>query len=49
MSLEILYYNWSAIDSITQNEESKIDYDYVIMMRNNKFKNTVENLQTTLH
>ena len=32
--------------SITQKEESKIDYDYVIMMRNNKFKHTVEKLQT---
>ena len=38
---------WSAIDSITQNEESKIDYDYVITMRNNKFKHTGEKLQTT--
>ena len=38
----------SAIDSITQNEESKIDYDYVMMMRNNKFEHTVEKLQTTL-
>ena len=37
---------WSAIDSITQNEESKIDYDYVITMRN-KFKHTGEKLQTT--
>ena len=25
-----------AIDSITQNEESKVGYDYVMMMRNNK-------------
>ena len=32
----------SAIDSVTQNEESKIDYDYVMMMRNNKFQHTVE-------
>ena len=32
----------SAIDSVTQNEESKIDYDYVMMMRNNKFEYTVE-------
>ena len=32
----------SAIDSVTQNEESKIDYDYVMMMRNNKFEHTVE-------
>ena len=32
----------SAIDSITQNEESKIDYEYVMMMRNNKFEYTVE-------
>ena len=29
---------WSAIDSITQNEESKIAYDYVMMLRNNKFE-----------
>ena len=28
----------SAIDSITQNEDSKIDYYYVMMMRNNKFE-----------
>ena len=27
-------FNRSAIDSITQNEELKIDYDYVMMMRN---------------
>ena len=32
----------SAIDSVTQNEESKIDYDYVMMMRNNKFEHAVE-------
>ena len=32
----------SAIDSVTQNEESKIDYDYVMMMRNNEFEHTVE-------
>ena len=32
----------SAKDSITQNEESKIDYDYVMMLRNNKFEHTVE-------
>ena len=32
----------SAINSITQIEESKIDYDYVIMMGNNKFEHTVE-------
>ena len=38
----------SAIDSITQTEESKIGYDYVIMIRNIKFKYTVEKLQTTL-
>ena len=37
---------WSAIESITQNEESKIDYDHVITMRN-KFKPTGEKLQTT--
>ena len=30
------------IDSISQNEESKIDYDYVMMMRNIKFEHTVE-------
>ena len=35
-------HNWSAIDIITQNEESKIDYDYVMMMCNNKFEHTVE-------
>ena len=29
---------WSAIDSITQNEDSKIDNYYVMMMRNNKFE-----------
>ena len=28
----------STIDSITQNEESKIAYDYVMMLRNNKFE-----------
>ena len=39
---------WSVIDSIAQNEESEIDYDYVMMMRNNKFEHTVEKLQTTL-
>ena len=38
----------SAIDSITQNEESKIEYDYVIMTRNNTLKHTVEELQKTL-
>ena len=32
----------SVIDSISQNEESKIDYDYVMMMRNIKFEHTVE-------
>ena len=32
----------SAKDSITQNEESKIDYDYLMMLRNNKFEHTVE-------
>ena len=32
----------SAKDSITQNEESKIDYDYAVMLRNNKFEQTVE-------
>ena len=32
----------SAIDSVTQNEESKIDYYYVMMMRYNKFEHTVE-------
>ena len=31
-----------AIDSITQDEESKIDHDYVMMMRNNKFGHAVE-------
>ena len=31
----------SAIDSIIQNEELKIDYDYVMMMRN-----TIINLNT---
>ena len=39
----------SAIDSITQNEESKIGCDYVIMMCNIKFKQMVAKLQTTLH
>ena len=38
----------SAIDSITQNEESKIGCDYVTMMCNIKLKHTVENLQTIL-
>ena len=33
---------WSTIDSITQNEESNINYDYVMKMRNNKFEHTVE-------
>ena len=33
---------WSAIDSITQNEKSKINCDYVMKMRNNKFEHTVE-------
>ena len=32
----------SAIDSVIQNEESKIDYDYAMMMRNNKFEHTLE-------
>ena len=31
----------SAIDSITQNEESKIAYDYVMMLHNNIFKHMV--------
>ena len=29
---------WSTIDSITQNEESKIAYEYVVILRNNKFE-----------
>ena len=37
----------SAIDSITQNEESKIDYHYVMMMRNNKFEHTVKEIETS--
>ena len=32
----------SAIHSVIQNEESKIDYDYAMMMRNNKFEHTLE-------
>ena len=28
----------AIIDSITQNEASKVAYDYVMMLRNNKFK-----------
>ena len=32
------YSKRSTIDSITQNEESKIAYDYVMMLRNNKFE-----------
>ena len=28
----------SAIDSVTQNEESKIAYDYEMMLRNNIFE-----------
>ena len=28
----------STIDSITQTEESKIAYDYVVILRNNKFE-----------
>ena len=35
------YVKRSAIDSITQNEKLKIDYDYVMMMRN-----TIINLNT---
>ena len=31
----------SAIDSIIQNEESKIAYDYVMMLRKNKFEHMV--------
>ena len=31
----------SAIDSITQNEVSKIAYDYVMILRNNKFEHMV--------
>ena len=31
----------SAIDSITQNKESKIAYDYVMILRNNKFEHIV--------
>ena len=29
------------MDSITQNEESKIAYDYVMMLHNNKFERMV--------
>ena len=31
----------SVIDSITQNENSKIAYDYAIMLCNNKFEHMV--------
>ena len=32
---------WLVIDSITQNEESKIACDYIMMLRNNKFEHMV--------
>ena len=32
---------WSAIDSITQNEKSKIACDYIMTLRNNKFEHMV--------
>ena len=32
---------WSTIDSISQNEESKIAYDYAMILHNNKFKHMV--------
>ena len=39
---------WSAIDdSMTHNEESKIAYDYVMMLRNNKFKYDVDEIHKT--
>ena len=33
--------NGSAIDSITQNNELKVAYDYVMILRNNTFEHTV--------
>ena len=42
-----VYSQRSTIDSITQNEESKIAYDYVMMLRNNKFKHMVYCLKHT--
>ena len=41
------YSERSTIDSITQSEESKIAYDYVMMLRNNKFKHRVYYLKHT--
>ena len=35
------YSERSTIDSITQSEESKIAYDYIMMLRNNKFEHMV--------
>ena len=37
----------AIIDSITQNEASKVAYDYVMMLRNNKFDSMVCNLKHT--
>ena len=31
----------AIIDSITQNKASKVAYDYVMMLRNNKFEGSV--------
>ena len=32
---------WSTIDSISQNEESKIAFDYAMILHNNKFTHGV--------
>ena len=37
----------AIVDSITQNEASKVAYDYVMMLRNNKFDSMVCNLKHT--
>ena len=41
------YSERSTIDSITQSEESKIAFDYVMMLRNNKLKHMVYYLKHT--